>query len=161
MNSIGRRFAACVALALSVVVAAACGLANERPELARAIDSAVAQAGNGAVIDLGEVLALDWDTLYGFPGYTTNAEISAATGTDFGSSEDSLIPYDGRNLVVLTKTGKVAGWFILNRDDITVAVRFHDSLYGQPIRRADAVFTTFTREKTTGGFDLYYLLPPN
>jgi hypothetical protein len=149
MKRIPRAVAACIALAVVVGIVAACGTANERPDLARAIDSAVAQAGNGGAIDLGVVLPLDWDTVYGFPGYTTDAEISAVTGADFGSNEDSRIERDGLNLAVLTKEGRVAAWFILNDRDHTVAVRFGENLYGPPIHRDEAVFTTVTREKTT------------
>lgn len=161
MKRIPRAVGASVALAVVMGTAAACGPANERPDLARAIDSAVAQVGNGGTIDLGVVLPLDWDTVYGFPGYTTDAEISAATGADFGSSDDSRIERDGLNLAVLTKEGRIAAWFILNDRDHTVAVRFGEKLYGLPIHRDEAVFTTVTRGKTTGGFDLYYLIPPS
>jgi hypothetical protein len=115
------------------------------------------------LVDLGEVLPLDWDTIYGFPGYTSDAEITEATGADFGSSEDSRIEKDGLALAVLTNDGEIAAWFILNDFTVgrTVAVRFHEDLQGQPIPRGEAIFTTFTREKTVGGHDLYYLMPPS
>jgi hypothetical protein len=150
-----------VALALVIGAVAGCEPANERPDLARAVESAVAEAGNGGTVDLGAILPLEWDTVYGFAGYASNAEITAATGADFGTSQDSLIPTDGLNLAVLMNEGELVAWFILNDSTLgrTVAVRFHEDLYGLPIRREDAVFTTFTREKTTGGFDLYYLMP--
>ena len=74
-----------------VALVGGCGPANERPDLSQAVDAAVADAGNGGVLDLGSVLPLDWDTVYGFPGYTSDAEISSALGTEFGSSDDSRL----------------------------------------------------------------------
>ncbi len=152
-----RRLAPYLALALLIGAVAGCEPANERPDLAGAVDSAVAEAGDGGVIDLAEVIPMEWDTVYGFAGYVTNAQITEATGADFGSSDESLIPTDGLNLVVLINDGKVAAWFVLNHGDNIVAVRFAESLYGQPIARADAVFITVTTEVTTGGHDLYRL----
>jgi hypothetical protein len=154
-----RAVALCIALTMVVGTVIACAPANERPDLARALDSAVANAGDGGMVDLGVVLPLDWDTIYGFPGYTSDAEITAATGADFGTSDDSRIEKDGLNLAVLIHEGEIAAWFILNGWGNTVAVRFGERLYGLPIGRDEAVFTTITREKTTGGFDLYYLMP--
>lgn len=157
-----RRIALSVLLAVVIGAVAACEPANERLDLARAVDSAVAEAGNGGVIDLAEVIPLEWDTLFGFAGYATNAEITSATGADFGSSDDSLIPTEGLNLAVLMNDGKVAAWFVLNDGyDHRVAVRFDESLYGEPIARADAVFTTITTEKTAGGQDLFRLTLAN
>jgi hypothetical protein len=154
-----RRIAAHFALALVIGAVAGCGPAHERPDLAGAVDSAVAEAGDGGVIDLGEVLPLEWDTVYGFAGYATDAEITAATGADFGSSHESRIPTEGLNLVVLMNEGELAAWFVLNQGNPIVAVRFADSLYDQPIAREDAVFKTITTETTTGGHDLFRLTP--
>ncbi len=150
----------CIAIAIAFA-SSACGPANERPDLAGEIDSAVASAGNGGVVDLGAILPLEWDTLYDFPAYISDAEISETIDADFGSGEDSRINYDGQNLVVLTNRGEIAAWFVLNEGFPIVAVWFHEDLHGQPIPRNEAVFTTFTREKTTGGHDLYYLMPRN
>jgi hypothetical protein len=151
-----------VGIAMAIALASsACGPANERPDLAGAIDAAVASAGNNGVVDLGAILPLEWDTVYDFPAYTSDAEISETTGADFGSSRDSQINSDGLNLVVLTNRGEIAAWFVLNEGDPLVAVRFHEDLHGQPIPRDEAVFTTITRELTTGGYDLYYLMPRN
>jgi hypothetical protein len=139
-----------------VALLAGCGPANERADLSQAIDTAVADAGNGGVLELGSVLPLDWDTVYGFPGYTPDAEISAALGTDFGASDDSRLA-EGENLVVLMNENTITAWFILNRGATQVAVRFDESLYGQPITRDRATFTAIIREQTVDGRDLFRL----
>ena len=142
-------------LALAAVVAS-CGPANERADLSQAVDTGVAEAGNGGILDLRSVLPLDWDTVYGFPGYTSDAEVSSAVGTDFGSSDESRLA-EGENLVVLMKENAISAWFILNRGATQVAVRFDESLYRQPIPRNRATFTAVTRGQTVDGRDLFRL----
>jgi hypothetical protein len=139
-----------------VALVAGCSPANERADLAQAVDAAVADAGDGGLVDLGSVLQPDWDTVYGFPGYTSDAEISSAIGTNFGSSDDSRLA-EGENLVVLMNEHAISAWFILNRGATQVAVRFDESLYGQPIPRDRATFTAIIREQTVDGRDLFRL----
>jgi hypothetical protein len=141
-----------------LALVAGCGPANERADLATALDAAVAEAGDGGVVDLGSVLLADWDTVYGFPGYTSESEISSTIGADFGSGGDSRLA-EGENLVVLMNDRAIAAWFVLNRGGTKVAVRFDESLYGQPIPRDRAVFTSITREQTVSGLDLFRLTP--
>ena len=143
-------------LVLALALVAGCGPADERADLSPVIDTAVADAGNGGVLELGSVLPLDWDTVYGFPGYTSDAEISSALGTDFGGSDDSRLA-EGENLVVFMNENAISAWFILNRGATQVAVRFDESLYGQPIPRDRATFTAITREQTVDGRDLFRL----
>ena len=139
---------------------AGCGPPNERPDIARSLETAVADAGDGGIIDVATLVPAEWDSFFGFAGYTTDAEITAATGVDFGSSDDSKIPYDGRNLIVLVDRDRVAAWFVLNAGVPPVAVRLKSDFYGVGIPRDDAVFTAVVSgEKTVGGKDVLVLVP--
>ena len=51
----------------------------------------------------------------------------------------------------------ISAWFILDRGTTEIAVRFDESLYGQPIPRDRATFTAGTREQTIDGRDLFRL----
>jgi hypothetical protein len=122
-------------VSVALMALAGCSPANHRPEIAPALDAAVAEAGDGGVVDFRDVASFEWDTLFGFPGYTSDAEVSATTGADFGGGDDSRVNEDGENLVVLLKDGRVIAWTILNQDENAIAVRLDDALYSQAISK--------------------------
>jgi hypothetical protein len=136
-----------------------CGPANEQPGIAIAVESAVAEAGDGGVIDLADLVTIPWDAVYGFPGETTDEEISSATGADFGSSDDTRAPGDGLGIIVFVDDGSVVAWSILNRDAHRAAVRFDQTIYGRPTSRSDAVFELVQTDTTVSGLPLYRLRP--
>jgi hypothetical protein len=134
-----------------------CAPANEHPELAAAIESAVVEAGDGGLVDLADVIPSDWDTVYGFPSDIADSDVSKAIDADFGPGDDSRYPSDGGALVVLVKQGKVVAWVVLNRSATSAAVRFDEDIYGKPIKRGAARYRVIRVDTTVGGLPLYRL----
>lgn len=161
MSTIRRALAASTVISVIALAVCGCGPANERSQLADQIAGAVEAAGQDGVVDLRGLFSIEWDTLYAFPGYTSDNQVDETIGISWGTlGDESRIPYDGQVLVVFLKDQTVPGWGILNAGPGNdVAVRFKSTLYFQPTHLDEAIFTAFTREKTVGGSDLFYLMP--
>jgi hypothetical protein len=150
-----RTLVAALALAFAVL-AAGCGVPNQRSELDDAINAAVVAAGNGGTIDMREVVAFDWDTMYAFGGYVTDDAIRKAVGTSWPSGGDEAISKDGLGLVVFVNDDTVAAWSVINDSLLPgPAVRFDQT--EQPIPASSAVFSVHARTTTVSGYDLFYL----
>lgn len=132
-----RRHTRIAALAIALaVLAGGCGPSNERSELDDTINSAVVAAGDGGILDMREVVTLDWDTMYALGGYVTDNAIRVAVGPSWPSGWDERISSDGLGLVVFVRDGSVAAWSIINDSFLPgPAVRFDHLGLGQTCRQ--------------------------
>ena len=142
---------------LVAVLAGACGPANERGDLGGQIASAVVEAGDGGIVDMKTVVDLDWDNMYAFSGYTTDDEVTEAIGVQWGSGDESQVPYDGQELVLFMKDGAVVAWSKLNAGAGPggTAVRINHPSEAIPVEKAR--FRASLEGETQSGGDLFYL----
>jgi hypothetical protein len=139
----------------AIIAMTGCAPANQRSELDNTIVMASAEAGDGSTIDMADVVAVDWDTMFAFDAYSTDDEIREAVGDAWPGGSDSRIPSDGWGLVVFLKDEQVEAWTDINRSDALAAVRFDQT--GQAIPIEDARFLVDARDVTTSGHDILYL----
>jgi hypothetical protein len=134
---------------------------NERSELADAVPSAVGQAGDGGIVDMGALANFDWDRMYIFGAYTPDAAVSETLGFAWGTGDNLRLPNDGFVLLIFAKDQSVTGWAVLNDYQATGPVlQFNESWLETSIRRERATFrATLQPDQTDGGSAIYRLTP--
>jgi hypothetical protein len=132
---------------------------NEKPELASAVTSAVSEAGDGGIVDIRALTAFEWDRMYSFGAYTSDAEVSETLGFPWGTGDDLRLPSDGFVLLIFAEEQRATGWVILNDYRSSgPLVQFDDALLRMPISRDGAVFrATLRADQTVGGWPIYRL----
>jgi hypothetical protein len=134
-------------------------VANERPELGHAVPSAVSQAGDGGTVDMRALATFDWDRMYVFGAYTSDAEVSETLGFEWGTGDTLRLPNDGFVLLIFAKEQGVTGWAVINDYQSTgPLVQFGDSSLRTPILREQATFRAALQpDRTSGGSAIYRL----
>lgn len=132
---------------------------NERPEVASAVVSAVDQARNAGTVDFRTLTTFDWDRMYAFGAYTSDADVSRVLGFPWGTDENLRLPSDGFVLLIFAKDRGVSGWVVVNDHQSSgPLVQFDDSLLAAPIPRDHAIFRANLRaDRTVGGWQIYDL----
>ena len=141
---------------LSVLILALLAATGCREEGASAVqarlDSAVASGAKS--FDFGSDPAFDWDRMFVFHPYTSQAEVESALGFKWPDYEDSSIAMsDGVVLILFVKDRSVVDWYEQRR-----TIDFTGLAHGVGYDRSD---TTFAIDRSTGRIELKPLPPPS
>jgi hypothetical protein len=108
------RTGAVIAVALTLVSAAGCGLTGpNRNEVGAAVVSWTYTAQPGDVLDLRDVAPFDWDHVAILDSYATNSGAREVLGFDWNVEDSPIAFTDGGSLVGFVLDGRIVAWTVV------------------------------------------------